>query len=399
MGNDHQYAAVGHCDRVAIRARAGQERVTGAATSSVVGLDYFEHWQDRGLTMGLTPSPRPEGSVAARIAAIATHLPDAVLDNDALAALYPSWPADKILDKTGIRQRRIAAEGETALDLGCAAAAKLFASGAARPDDIDFLLFCTQAPDHVLPTSACIMQERLGLSRRVGALDFNLGCSGYVYGLSLAAGLIASGAARRVLLVTADTYSKYTHPLDKSVRTLFGDGAAATLIETVEGARGSIGPFVFGTDGSGADSLIVRAGGFRQPSSPETAVETEDRAGNVRSADNLYMDGSAVLAFTLREVPGTFRQLLAKSGSTEDDYDHVVLHQANKFMLDTLQKKLGLPDGKVPRRYEDIGNTVSSTIPFVLAGLMEEGKLDAESRVMVIGFGVGLSWAAGCIIF
>ena len=342
-------------------------------------------------------SPSSSPATPARIAAIATHLPDTVLDNDTLAAAFPSWPADKNLDKTGIRERRVAGPQETALDLGCAAAAKLFASGAADPADIDFLLFCTQAPDHVLPTSACIMQDRLGLPRHIGALDFNLGCSGYVYGLSLAAGLIAAGAARRVLLVTADTYSKYIHLRDKSVRTLFGDGAAATLVTAAPGGGSTIGPFVFGTDGSGADSLIVRAGGFRRPHGPDTAIEREDRAGNLRCDDNLYMDGGAVMSFTLREVPRAFRQLLDKSATSVHDYDHVVLHQANKFMLDALQKKLGLPDDKVPRLFEHIGNTVSSTIPFVLAGLMEDGKLDAGSRVMVIGFGVGLSWAAAAI--
>lgn len=363
---------------LASRPRAGQQR-------------------DRLPTMPMTAPPSPGHAVAARISAIATHLPDTVLDNDALAADFPSWPAEKILDKTGIRERRIADADETALDLGCAAAAKLLAGGAVRSEDVDFLLFCTQAPDHVLPTSACIMQERLGLPRHIGALDFNLGCSGYVYGLSLAAGLIASGAARRILLVTADTYSKYIHPRDKSVRTLFGDGAAATLVEAAPGGTAGIGPFVFGTDGSGAESLIVRAGGFRYPNSADTAVETEDRAGNIRSDDNLYMDGGAVMSFTLREVPRAFRQLLDKSGTTMDDYDYVVLHQANKFMLDALQKKLDLPNDKVPRRFEEIGNTVSSTIPFVLAGLMEDGKLDAGARIMVVGFGVGLSWAAATI--
>lgn len=243
------------------------------------------------------------------------------------------------------------------------------------------------------------MQDRLGLPTGIGALDFNLGCSGYVYGLSLATGLIASGAARRVLLVTADTYSKYIHQEDKSVRTLFGDGAAATLIEATSCDTGGIGPFVFGTDGSGANSLIIKAGGFRAPSTAATAIEMEDRDGNVRSDDNLYMDGGAVLSFTLREIPRAYQKLLQKSGTTPEDYDHVVLHQANKFMLDALQKKLGLGDDKMPRRFENIGNTVSSTIPFVLAGLMDDGKLSADTRIMVIGFGVGLSWAAASISF
>lgn len=341
----------------------------------------------------------PLGRVPARIAAIATHLPDHILTNEVLAAEYSNWSAGKIGEKTGILERRIAAEGETALDLAAQAARTLFERNPALRDRVDFLIFCTQASDHILPTSACILQQRLGLPTSIGALDINLGCSGFVYGLSLAAGLIASGAASGVLLVTADTYSKYIHPRDKSVRTLFGDGAAATLVVPDADGTGHIGPFVFGTDGSGADRLIVEAGGFRLPSSPDTCVEEEDRSGNVRTRGHLFMDGGAVLAFTLREVPRAYRALLDKTETTPDDYNHVVLHQANKFMLDTLQKKLGLPDAKLPRRYEDIGNTVSSTIPFVLASLAEQGRLTGGTRTLLIGFGVGLSWAAASVGF
>lgn len=339
---------------------------------------------------------RHPGVVAAKIAGIATHLPDGVLTNDALADAFPEWPADKILGKIGIRERRIAGPEETAGDLACAAIAKLFAQTQRAPGDIDFLILCTQAPDYILPTTACVLQHRLGLPTRIGAIDVNLGCSGFVYGLSLAAGLISAGAARRIVIATADTYSKYINDRDKSVRTLFGDGAAATLVEATDGASG-IGPFVFGTDGAGAESLIVPAGGFRLPRSDATAIERQDRTGNVRSADELFMDGAAVMSFTLREVPRAVRELLEKSGTAIDDYDHVVLHQANKFMLDALEKKLALPGGKVPRRFENIGNTVSSTIPFVLASLMEEGALEAGSKIMVIGFGVGLSWAAAAV--
>ena len=335
----------------------------------------------------------------ARIAAVATHLPERVLDNDTLALEFDGWSAAKILEKTGIAERRIAAEGETALDLGEAAARKLL-SKVSPEHPVDFLIVCTQAGDHILPSSACILQDRLALPTSIGALDINLGCSGFVYGLSLASGLIASGAARAVLLVTADTYSKYVNPLDKSVRTLFGDGAAATLIvaEPATGGAG-IGPFVFGTDGSGAGDLIVQAGGFRLPSSPKTAREEEDRSGNIRSPDDLYMDGAAVLTFSLREVPRAYHQLLDTMGAGPDDVDLVLLHQANKFMLDALQRKLDLPDHKLPRRYKDIGNTVSSTIPFVLASLLDDDLLPAGTRTVMIGFGVGLSWAAASVVF
>jgi 3-oxoacyl-[acyl-carrier-protein] synthase-3 len=335
-------------------------------------------------------------SVGARIAAIATHLPDGVLSNEELAALYPSWPAEKILEKTGIRERRIAAPEETAGDLAFHAAEALFASGKARREEVDFLILCTQAPDFILPTTACVLQDRLALRRDIGAFDMNLGCSGFVYGLSVVAGLIAAGAASNILLLTADTYSKYIHQGDKSVRTLFGDGAAATLVSRSEDA--SIGPFVFGTDGGGAQDLIVAAGGFRTPRCAETALEQEDKVGNVRSRDNLFMNGANVMNFSLREVPRTFARLLELTGTTSQDVDRVVLHQANKFMLDALQRKLALPPEKVPRRYEDVGNTVSSTIPFVLADLQQNGLMAPGTHIMLIGFGVGLSWAGASLV-
>jgi 3-oxoacyl-[acyl-carrier-protein] synthase-3 len=335
------------------------------------------------------------GRINARIEAIATHLPETVLGNDELAALFPSWPADKILDKTGIRERRIAAPDETATDLAYAAALKLLARNPSVRDRIDFVILCTQAPDYVLPTSACLLQDRLGLSRRVGAFDMNLGCSGFVYGLSVAGGLIAAGLASNILLLTADTYSKYIHYRDKSVRTLFGDGAAATLI--CRDDRGELGPFVFGTDGSGAGDLIVETGGFRTVRSPETGVEAADDTGNVRSRDHLFMHGANVMNFTLQEVPGTYRELLDRTGWAADDVDHVVLHQANKFMLDALRKKLSIPPEKLPRRYELIGNTVSSTIPFVLEELQEGGHLHPGARLILVGFGVGLSWAGAAV--
>lgn len=341
------------------------------------------------------PFAKPESTVPARIAAIATCLPEKVLGNDELAHDYPGWSAEKILEKTGIRERRIVAEHETAVDLAVRAAERLFEQLPEARGDVDFLILCTQAPDYVLPSSSCILQDRLGLCKQTGALDINLGCSGFVYGLALAAGLISAGMANNVLLVTADTYSKYINRRDKSVRTLFGDGAAATLISRDENASASMGPFAFGTDGAGADRLIVPAGGFRTPRSPETAVEREDRSGNARSSDDLFMDGAAVMSFTLREVPKIYRELLDKAQCQPADLSAVILHQANKFMLDSLQKKLHLADAQLPRCYEFIGNTVSSTIPFALEQELGSGRLVQGSRVALVGFGVGLSWAAG----
>lgn len=343
------------------------------------------------------PSQHRAGS---RILDLAAYLPEQLLTNDELAALYPDWPADKILAKTGINVRHVAAPDQTAGDLAFEAARKLLAQGRVALADIDFIILCTQAPDYVLPTTACVLQHRLGIATSAGAFDINLGCSGFVYGLSVAKGLVETGAARCVLLLTADTYSRYIHPQDKSVRTLFGDGAAATAIVADDGddaGAASIGPFVFGTDGSGSHNLIVPAGGFRRPRDERSGDEQTDGSGNVRSDEHLYMNGAEVMAFSLREVPKAVDALLHKAQCTTDDIDLFVLHQANKFMLEALRKRLKVPEEKLPVRVRDWGNTVSSSIPLALIALRDEGKLPSGTATMLVGFGVGYSWAA-CLV-
>jgi 3-oxoacyl-[acyl-carrier-protein] synthase-3 len=333
----------------------------------------------------------------ARIKDVAVYFPEQVLANDELSVLYPDWPPIKILDKIGINQRHIACSKQTAGDLAYEAAVNLFDQGQIAAQDVDFIILCTQAPDYVLPTTACILQHRLGITKQAGALDINLGCSGFVYGLSLAKGLIETGAASCVLLLTADTYSKFIHPMDKSVRTLFGDAAAATVICEAEGENELIGPFVFGTDGSGAKNLIVEAGMYRMPKSPETSIEITDESGNVRSLENLYMNGAEVMAFSLKEVPKAADALLIKAGKAKDNIDFFVLHQANKFMLEALRKKLKVTSEKLPIMLDDCGNTVSSTIPIALFKLRQQGRLNPGAQLMLIGFGVGYSWAA-CLL-
>lgn len=336
-------------------------------------------------------------AVNARIHAIGLYFPETRLGNELLAQELDGWTAEKIQEKTGIRERRIAGPDETALDLAEHACFNLLGKEGVTAEEIDFIIFCTQAPDYILPTSACILQDRLGLRTSIGALDINLGCSGYVYGLSLATGLIASGAVRNVLLVTADTYSKFINAKDRSVRTLFGDGATASLIVASDDARSYIGSFIFGTDGSGAKHLIVPAGGARLPRSKLTHVEKVDASGNLRSEENLFMDGAAIMAFTLAEVPKSFATLLSVANKSIDDVDYIVLHQANRFMLEALRKKMKIPVEKLPYCFESIGNTVSSTIPVVLEDLMSTGQLVQGKALALIGFGVGLSWAA-CMV-
>lgn len=337
----------------------------------------------------------------ARVVAVEYHLPDRVLTNAQLAAEFPEWTVEKIEAKTGILERRVSAEGECSSDLADKAARKLFASGACGPEEVDFLLLCTQSPDYFLPATACLLQARLGIPDRAGALDVNQGCSGFVYGLSLAKGLIETGQARTVLLLTAETYTKFIHPRDRSVRTIFGDGAAATLVRGVEGDEGGrgplLGPFDFGTDGTGAGYLIVPRGGMRAPVTREPAPERTDADGNTRSEENLSMNGPEVFAFTLARVPGSVRQVLARAGRDISSVDLFVFHQANRFMLDHLRKKMGIPEDRFFLSFARAGNTVSSTIPIALREAQAQGRLRRGSTVLVSGFGVGFSWASALL--
>jgi 3-oxoacyl-[acyl-carrier-protein] synthase III len=335
----------------------------------------------------------------AAIRAVEYHLPEGVLANKELAQAFPDWTMAKIAHKTGILQRHLAAPDECASDLAFAAGRKLFASGVCRPDEIDFLLFCTQSPDYFLPTTACILQDRLGLPTTAGALDYNLGCSGFVYGLGLAKGLIETGQAENVLLLTAETYSKFMHPHDRGVRALFGDAAAAVLVQGRVDAAGDglpwIGPFVYGTDGKGRENLIVQTGGSRRPVREHTGNRPPDEAnGSARFPDNLYMNGPEIFTFTLSAVPQAVGQLLARAEKTIEDVDLFVFHQANRFMLDHLRQKLKIPSEKFVVALSHCGNTVSSTIPIALKEAAGQGQLTPGQLVMLVGFGVGYSWGA-----
>ena len=295
------------------------------------------------------------------------YLPETVLTNERLAEIYPDWSVEKIFAKTGIAARHVVRDGESALDLAAGAAKSLFAAYGLDPAAVDFLLLCTQSGEYRLPSSACLLQSRLGIPPTAGALAFDHGCSGFVYGLSLAKGLVAGGMAKNVLLVTAETYSRYIAPEDKSTRTIFGDGAAAALVDADAAAK--IGAFSFGTDGSGAEKLIVRGG-------------------------RLFMDGPEIFNFTLDVVPRTMEDVLAKNGLSRADVDLYVFHQANKFMLDAIRRINALPREKFYVNLEATGNTVSSTIPIALRQLEDAGRLEPGMKVMLMGFGVGLSWGA-----
>lgn len=329
----------------------------------------------------------------AAIVAIEYHLPEQVLTNEDLASQYPDWSIDKIFSKTGVRCRHIAAPDETASDMAVAAAEKLFASGAFRREDISLLVLCTQSPDYALPTTACIVQDRLKLPTTCAAFDFNLGCSGFVMGLSIVKGLLESRQIEgQALLLTAETYSKWIDPNDRSVRTIFGDGAAAVLVqlEPADDDVEFIGPFVFGTDGAGFQRLIVRESGARRSGSRVATLPGCPPC-------NLFMDGPEIFNFTIKTVPLSMEALLRKAGRTLEQIDLVVFHQANSYMLEHLRKRCNIPADKFVVDLENYGNTVSSTIPIVLKNLASSGRLKDGTTVAVVGFGVGYSWASGLL--
>ena len=318
-----------------------------------------------------------------QISAIEYHLPEMVEGIDILKADNPEWDIPKILEKTGIFTRHIKAKDETAVDLAFKAGKKLLDDSVNR-DEIDLLILVTQSPDYVLPTSACILQDRLGLLKTSMAFDINLGCSGFLYALSVAGGLIESGVARKGIILCADTYTKYIAKNDRTCRPIFSDGASATLVEQSE--IDNIGPFIFGTDGSGYDRLIVKGTGAKK-----STVDSEHPLGK------LEMQGSSIFLFTMSVVPASISKLLDKSSISIEDVDLFVFHQASKLVIDTLIQKLSLDTKKVFTNYESVGNTVSATIPIALKDAVAQGFLKNGDKVLIAGFGVGLSWGSTLI--
>jgi 3-oxoacyl-[acyl-carrier-protein] synthase-3 len=316
------------------------------------------------------------------------YLPAKILSNSELEIHFPEWNADKIETKIGVRERHIAADNETALDLAEQASIRVL-EGYDR-SKIDFLLLCTQSPDYFLPSTSCILQDRLGLNKSCGALDFNLGCSGYIYGLALAKGLISSSVAKQVLLVTSETYSKYIHPEDKGNLSIFGDGAAATIVTSSE--EKGIGNFVLGTDGSGYKHLIVPNGSARSP-----VVEHASDTPLENSGNHLFMDGSEIFSFTIDVIPALVQDTLRANNLKAEEVDYYLFHQANTFILNYLRDILDIPEEKFYIDMLHTGNTVSASIPIALANSLSQGKIKKGDIAMLVGFGVGLSWGA-CVV-
>lgn len=331
-------------------------------------------------------------NMGSQIKKIEYVFPEIKITNEDLKKDFPDYDFERFEEKVGIKNRYIVPENETAFDLAEKACNKLFKNF--DKQKIDYILYCTQSPEYFLPTTACILQDKLGLRKDIGALDFNLGCSGFTYGVNLANALISSGQVENVLLVTAETYSKFIHPKDKTNRSIFGDAAAATLISKTEDEN--ILKFKFGTDGSGYDKLIIKNGGSRFPLNP-SAEEVGYGTDNVYTDNHLYMNGPEIFNFTTKVIPNFVKEIMEANQLEIDKVDQFVFHQANSFMLDFLRKRVKVAKENFYNDLSDGGNTVSCTIPIALKRYTDSLNEDKELTLGIIGFGVGLSWSGGII--
>lgn len=327
-----------------------------------------------------------------QIEKIAYHLPEKIISNEELKKENPHWNIDKVTQKSGVNQRYVTQESETAFDLAKVACDKLIEGGFDK-NNIDGIIFCTQSPDYIMPSNAFLIHNYLGLKHNVLAFDYNLACSGYIYGLAIAHGLIATGVASTILLITSDTYSKYINKGDRSTKVLFSDGAAATVVKKSDNEKAVLDT-VLASAGKEHKSFYIPAGGMKQPKSEETTIEDTDRSGNIKTLEDIHMNGFNVWRFIASTVPKQIKGILSKNDKSFDDIDLCFFHQASKLTLDSLTKALKIEEDKLFNNYDKVGNTVSSSIPILMKDAIDQGKLKRGDLVLLSGFGVGLSWGS-----
>ena len=326
------------------------------------------------------------------IECIEYYLPEKEVNNKELQEIHPDWDVEKVGAKSGVYNRHLASKSETAFDLACHAIEKLLTKNQLKVSDIDGIIFCTQSPDYIMPSNAFLVHKHFKFESKVWAFDYNLACSGYVYGISIARGMIVSGMAKKVLLLNADTYSKYIHPDDRSTSVLFGDGAAASIISVRN--NGGVIDISLASSGEEYDSFYIPAGACRLPFSNNTKELVVDHSGNHRTLENIHMNGFAVWKFISRTVPEQINNILDRNNLTTEDINLFVFHQASKLTLDSLIKSLKIDTTKVYLNLDKVGNTVSASIPIALKFAEIEGKLNKGDLILISGFGVGLSWGS-----
>lgn len=325
---------------------------------------------------------------------MAACVPSQIANNSDLDSIMPMEEVEKVISSVGIRERRICSEDVFASDLCYRAAVKLMEDNDIDPGSIDMILFMSQGSDYRIPATACILQHRLGLSKDCAAMDLTLGCSGYVYALSTAMAFASAEGIDRVLLLDGEAFSKIVNPRDKVNVPLYGDAGTATLVE-----KGDFGDsvFILNTDGSGEDAVKIPAG-MRNPLTPESLAVTEREDGNYRSDVQVYMDGMEVFNFALRVVPKGVKELLKVTDMDQDEIGYLVFHQSNRFMTDFFIKKLKIDPEKVPYSIDRFGNTSSASVPLTIVSELQ-GKLTQPTKVVLCGFGAGLSWGTAMIDF
>jgi 3-oxoacyl-[acyl-carrier-protein] synthase-3 len=326
------------------------------------------------------------------ISAVSYCVPEGRLTNDELSLRFGAEIIERISGSSGIYERRVASEGECASDLAERAARALFARGI-EASEIDLVIFATQTPDYLLPTTACLLQQRLGISKSAAAFDINLGCSQYVYSLAVAHSMIKAGHCTKALVMTGDTVTKILHPQDRAVVPLFGDAGTATIVEELGGEAG-FQAFDFGTDGAGGKSLIWPTSGLRKRPSSESREERTDKYGATRTDNDMYMDGSAVFVFTLKAVPTTVNRVLNKAGLISDEVDMFIFHQASRLIVESAAKHFKLPPERYHMHFGHLGNSGGSTVAICLTDALKNERVTPGSRILLAAFGVGLSWAS-----
>lgn len=319
---------------------------------------------------------------------ISTYFPATTLDNKQLSGEFNTLP-EEIFKKTGINKRFVSAPGEIASDLAFKAAENLFSETKIDKSTIDFLIFCSEGFDYIAPASSCILQHRLGLSTKIGCIDLPYGCSGYVYGLMMAAGLLESGAAKNILFITADIPTKVLQADDLELRSVFSDIGTASLLQLGKTKKPT--QFCYGTDGNGALDLYVERSGFRNPITKDFIDKTKLPGGK------MLMNGTNVFLFAIKRVPSLIKDILEKNNLEIDDVDLFIFHQANAYMLEILRKKIKIPKEKFYTNIESYGNSVSSSIPVALQEAEQNGILKKGMTVLLAGFGIGNSWNATII--
>lgn len=307
---------------------------------------------------------------------------------------FPAEDVKQVVDKIGVYERRFAEPDVCSSDLCYAAAEKLISDLSVNKDEIDLLVFVSQTPDYRMPATSVILQHRLGLGKQTIAFDLNLGCSGFIYGLSVVYSMMENSGLRKALLLDGETRSRVYSPKDRKTAFIFGDAGVAALIERDDAFGESV--FSLNSDGSKEDLIKMNAGGYRNPSSPETLKEkVVDEHGNIRSEEHGYMNGSDVFNFVIKEIPSDIKGTLSYAGVEKSEIDYFVFHQANNFINSYLAKKLKIDEEKIPSTIHKYGNTSSVSIPLTIAS--ELATTYAGKKIMMSGFGVGMTWASAVL--